>query len=71
MGKMFCGCEIYPGQPVTPETVKAHKEHTLTTMFFWDIIVRHSATPEQQEARDKLMEARIAYQEALDKAYPG
>jgi hypothetical protein len=40
-------------------------------MFFWDIIVRHSATPEQQEARDKLMEARIAYQEALDKAYPG
>jgi hypothetical protein len=70
MGKLICGCEITPGEPVTPEMVEAHKEHTLHCMFIWDIMARHNATPKQEQAREKLIEARIAYQEALDAAYP-
>ena len=71
MGTLNCGCVIEPGMPVDQETVKAHKEHTLHALFFWDLLVRHDATTEQRQARDKLMIARLAYQEALDAAYPG
>ena len=70
MGTLSCGCQISPGLPVSPEVVKAHKEHTLHCLFFWDLLLRPNATPEQREAREKLMEARLAYQEALDVAYP-
>jgi hypothetical protein len=70
MGKLNCGCEIIPGAPVSKEMVKAHKEHTLHALFLWDIMIRHGATPEQTQAREKLMMARIAYQEALDAVYP-
>lgn len=70
MGKLSCGCEISPGKPVQPEMVKAHKEHTLHAMFVWDLMLRHDVTSEQQAAREALMIARIAYQEALDVAYP-
>ena len=70
MGRLTCGCNIDPGWPVTSEVVKAHKEHTLHALFFWDLILHRNPTKEQQEAREKLQEARIAYQEALDKAYP-
>lgn len=70
MRTLNCGCEIAPGAPVSKETVKAHKEHTLHAMFFWDLLVQHAATQEYKQARDKLMMARIAYQEALDAAYP-
>lgn len=70
MGKLLCGCEISPGAPLDPEMVKAHKDHTLQVMFLWDIIIRRSATPEQEKARENLMMARLAYQEALDAAYP-
>lgn len=70
MSRLSCGCELAPGMPVIPNIVKAHKEHTFHALFFWDLLVRKNGTPEQQEAREKLAEARIAYQEALDKAYP-
>lgn len=70
MGKLFCGCEISVGAPLDHEMVKAHKEHTLQAMFLWDLIIRHGAIPEQTAAREKLAEARITYQEALDAAYP-
>ena len=70
MGKLSCGCTISPGLPLSPDMVKAHREHTFHALFLWDIIVRHGATPEQLAAREALMIARIAYQEALDAAYP-
>jgi len=69
-GSLVCGCEISAGAPIDPEMVKEHKNHTLQVMFLWDLLVRHGATPEQTKARDALMMARIAYQEALDAAYP-
>jgi len=70
MGTLSCGCEIAPGLPVTPEVVKAHKEHTLHALFFWDLLLRHNATPEQQQGRETLMLARMAYQDALDVCFP-
>lgn len=69
-GSLVCGCEISPGMDISPEVVKAHKEHTFHAMFFWDLVMRRGATPEQVKAREALAEARIAYQEALDAAYP-
>ena len=71
MGRLICGCQISPGLSVGPEVVKAHKEHTLHALFFWDLLLRPGPIPEQRQAREKLMEVRIAYQEALDAAFPG
>ena len=70
MGTLSCGCEIMAGMPVSPEMVKAHKGHTLEAMFLWDLVIRPNATEDQTKARDALAEARIAYQDALGKAYP-
>lgn len=64
MGALTCGCQISPGLPVSPEVVKAHKEHTFQALFFWDLLVRPGATEDQKQTREKLTEARIAYQEA-------
>jgi hypothetical protein len=53
-----------------PEMIKDHKNHTLQALFLWDLIIRRDATPDQVKARETLMMARIAYQEALDACYP-
>ena len=66
-----CGCPVGPGMLVSEEAVKIHKGHTLLAMVIWDLLIQPGATQEQLQAREKLMVARIAYQEALEVAFPG
>ena len=70
MGTLFCGCVVVAGEKVSPKTVEEHKEHTLKCIFFWDLILPHFRTLETMRAWEKLIEARVAYQEALDLAFP-
>lgn len=70
MGNLSCGCAFFPGRPISPDVVKAHKEHTFLALVFWDMLVSPNASPEVKARREALMMARIAYQEALDAAYP-
>ena len=68
MGKLSCGCEISPGSPLPQGMVSAHKIHL--TLVFWGMLVLPNASPELKACREALMMARIAYQKALDAAYP-
>ena len=65
-----CGCPIGPGMLVSLEVVAVHKEHTLLAMVIWDLLVQPGATLEQEQAREKLVVARLSYQKALDVAFP-
>ena len=65
-----CGCPVGPGMLVSEEAVKLHKQHTLLAMVIWDLLVQPGATLEQEQAREKLVVARLSYQKALDVAFP-
>ena len=65
---LSCGCELNPGVPITPEGMKVHYRHTFESLLFWEMI-RRSGVP-QDISEDSISVRRLAYTEALDKAFP-
>ncbi len=65
---LCCGCEITPGAPVTPDTLKQHYLHTIQVLLFWELLGRQ-ATP---ETADKLglSQARTDLMKAIESLYP-
>ena len=63
-----CGCEVYPGQPIPYETIRAHYKHTMEAILFWELIQRKGT--DLVDARLKLSQARIDLIEAIDKMFP-
>ena len=68
---LSCGCEVKAGIPVSPETIKAHFQHTLEALIFWELIIRRDlvGSPFLQD-KVKLAEARIVLIDAIEELYP-
>ena len=71
---LSCGCEIRGGEPVTPETLKAHYKHTMECLLFWELIVDKSKSPEARyeigSPNMKLSQARMDILAAIDELHP-
>lgn len=68
---LSCGCEVQAGATVSPETIKAHFQHTLEALIFWELIIRRDlvGSPLRQDTVE-LAEARINLISAIEKLYP-
>ena len=64
---LSCGCDFWPGMPVSPELLKAHFLHTIEVLFFWELITRPGRDP---MATVKLSQARIDLINAIEELYP-
>ena len=66
MANLPCGCEVKRGEPVPLETLKAHYEHTVACLLFWEIIYRKGAS----QRTFTLSRAREGIIEAIQAFYP-
>lgn len=73
---LSCGCEFFPGQPVSIETLKNHYRHTLEALVFWELLFRKPNTldkkpePANLAKELRLSEARIQFIEAIEERFP-
>lgn len=65
---LTCGCNINPGKPVSLETIKAHYEHTIEALLFWELIFRKGVDLTNDKA--KLSQARLDFIDAVNKIFP-
>lgn len=70
MSTLSCGCELFGGAPVSPETLKAHYKHTFETVLFWELLCR-PFNPSNTDSKLKLSQARIDLINAIDELFPG
>jgi len=65
---LCCGCEIHPGEPIDPRTLREHYKHTIEVLLFWELMMRES--PVWLEGKLRLSQARIDLLNIIDLLYP-
>ncbi len=64
-----CGCTFIPGTPLTHEALKAHYNHTMETLLFWELMLRRKSDPSGTDT-SKLSQARIDLINIIGELYP-